>query len=368
MRRRMLVPLLVIGVLLVGAGAAHQKGWIAADMPLLRGQAKAQTATPAAAQKLPVEIATARQASATTDIHSIGTLQSDESVKVAAEVAGRIADIRFKEGQQVQSGELLVKLDDALVRASLDEIEARLELARANYERAQRLSQSGSGTARALDEAISERNTATALIQTQQVQLSKHSIAAPFAGVVGLRSLSVGAYVTAGTELVNLEKIDALKVDFKVPEIHLGMVSVGQSVEVTVDAFPDRRFTGTVYAIDPMVDVNGRSLNVRARLPNPDLTLRPGLFVRVTLKGEVPRTALFVPEAAVVPRGQERFVWVIADGKAQEAKVTLGERQAGEVEIRSGVRPGATVVVAGQARLRSGAPVEVVEPPPPPQG
>lgn len=360
--------LLCVVVLGAAAAVAHQQGWIASGVASLKGEASAapepRAATP---RSIPVEVAPARQAQVTSDISSIGSLQSDESVKVASEVAGRIHDIRFREGEQVKAGDVLVQLDDALVKASQAEMEARLQLAKANYERAQQLQKTGSGTARSLDEAFAELNTATALLNLQQVQLAKHSIRAPFDGVVGLRSVSVGAYIDTGTALVNLEKLDTLKVDFKVPEIHLGNVAPGQSVSISVDALPNRSFTGTIYAIDPMVDVNGRSLSVRARLPNQDMVLRPGLFVRVVVKGRDARSAVFVPEAAIVPQGQDRIVWVVENGKAVQRKVQLGQRLAGEVEILNGLAPDAQVVTAGQGRLRPNAVVEIVGTPPAPQ-
>ncbi|MBS7542176.1 efflux RND transporter periplasmic adaptor subunit [Ancylobacter oerskovii] len=361
---RRVTGLLVCLAVLAGAGVlAHRQGWIASGLSAVKGEARAAPeARPA--PRIPVEIAAARQEQVTADIRSIGTLQSDESVKVAAEVAGRIEKINFKEGQQVRAGDVLIQLDAALVKASLEETEARLELAKANFDRAQRLQQSGSGTARALDEAKAELNTASALIDSQRVQTAKHTIHAPFDGVVGLRSVSVGAYIPVGTALVNLEKIDVLKVDFKVPEVFLRQIAPGQNVEIAVDAMPDRSFTGAVYALDPMVDVDGRSLSVRANLPNPGLMLRPGLFVRVVVKGLESRPTVFVPESAIVPRGQERFVWLVADGKAKEAKVELGQRRAGEVEVIKGVPAGASVVIAGQGRLRNGVDVEVVPTPP----
>lgn len=360
---RRVTGLLLCLAIAAGAGAlAYRQGWLPSELSAVKSEARA-SAQPAA-PRIPVEVATARQEQVTSDIRSIGTLQSDESVKVASEVAGRIESINFREGQHVRAADLLIQLDPALVKASLEESEARLELARANYDRAQRLQQSGSGTARALDEAKAELNTSSALIDSQRVQISKHTITAPFDGMVGLRTVSVGAYIPIGTALINLEKIDVLKVDFKVPEVFLGKIAPGQSVDIVVDAIPDRSFTGTVYALDPMVDVNGRSLSVRARLPNTDMVLRPGLFVRVVVKGLEARPAVFVSESAIVPRGQERFVWLVNDGKAVETKVELGQRRIGEVEILKGVPTGASVVVAGQARLRNGAAVEIVATPP----
>lgn len=366
MRRR--TGVLLLAALLLGAGVlAQEKGWFDATA-LFGGKGEANAAPePETAHRVPVEVAPARQATVTTDISSIGSLQSDESVKVASEVAGRIQEIRFREGEHVKAGDVLVQLDAALVKASLDENEARLDLAEANFARAQKLQQSGSGTARALDEAQAELNTSRALLNSQRVQIAKHTITAPFDGVVGLRSVSNGAYIATGTELVNLEKIDTLKLDFKVPETHLASISPGQTVLVTVDALPQRTFTGTIYAIDPMVDVNGRSLSVRARLDNADLVLRPGLFARVVVKGRQTRDAVFVPESAIVPRGQDRLVWQVVDGKARQAKVELGQRGNGEVEVK-GVSAGAVIVVAGQGRLQPDAAVEVVTPPSAPQG
>jgi membrane fusion protein (multidrug efflux system) len=177
---------------------------------------------------------------------------------------------------------------------------------------------------------------------------------------VGLRNLSLGAYVTPGTTIVNLEKIDRLKLDFRVPETVMTQVSVGQSVEMTVDAYPGRTFAGEVYAIDPQVDVNGRSLRIRARMPNPDMALRPGLFARVIIKGLEERQVVRVPEAAVVPQGDNKLVYTIVGGKAKENKVQVGRRRAGEVEILEGIEDGMQVVISGQMRLRDGVPVDIV--------
>jgi membrane fusion protein (multidrug efflux system) len=221
---------------------------------------------------VPVETATAREVTSRSDIRSVGSLQSDESVQISSEVAER-----------VQAGEVLVKLDDALTRAELGEAQARLALAEANHRRTSSLARTGNTTQRAEDEATSALETARAAVELIKVRLDKLSITAPFTGVVGTRKISVSAYMSPGAPIANLEKIDELKVDFKVPEIHLADVKVGQEIEVTVDALPRRVFKGMIYAIDPMVDVNGRALTIRARLPNPDLVLRPGLFARITV-------------------------------------------------------------------------------------
>ena len=311
-------------------------------------------------RSMPVEVAVARKATATDDLWAIGSLRSDEGVQISSELTGRIAEITFKEGEEVKAGDVLVKLDDALAKAEVADAKARLDLAQANFERAQSLSRSGSGTERAFDEATSALATSRATLQLAETRLAKLSITAPFDGRVGLRDLSIGAYATPGAPIVNLEKIDQLKVDFRLPETVLTEVSVGQDVEVTVDALRGRTFTGQVYAIDPHVDVNGRSLRIRARLANPEMVLRPGLFARVIIKGLEERQVVRVPESAVVPSGNDKLVFSIIGGKAKENKVTVGRRRAGEVEIMTGIEEGTQVVISGQTRLRDGAPVEVI--------
>lgn len=308
----------------------------------------------------PVEVGIAQQGVATDDLWSVGSLRSDESVQISAEVAGRISEILFKEGEEVKASDVLIKLDDALANAEVADVKSRQTLAQSNFDRAQSLSKTGSGTERALDEATSALETARAALQLSETRLAKLSITAPFAGRVGLRTLSIGAYATPGTPIVNLEKIDQLKLDFRVPETVLTQVSNDQEVEATVDAQPGRKFGGKIYAIDPQVDVNGRSLRIRARVDNADLALRPGLFARVIIKGLEERQVVRVPESAVVPRGEDSFVYSIVGGKAKENKVSLGRRRAGAVEILQGIEAGTQVIVSGQTNLKDGAAVEVV--------
>ena len=182
---------------------------------------------------------------------------------------------------------------------------------------------------------------------------------APFDGVVGLRSVGVGDYVAVGTNLITLTDIDPIKIDFRVPEIFLGQVRVGQTIEIRVDAIPDRTFTGQIYVIDPVVDVNGRAIRLRARAPNPDGALKPGLFARVTIVTDAREGALMVPEAAVMPAGAGKAVYRIDNGNARLTKVEIGKRLAGKVEITEGLKAGDRVVIAGQMRLRDGAPVDM---------
>lgn len=315
---------------------------------------------PGASRTIAVEVAEAHATRTSTDIRAIGSLQSDETVQLAPEIAGRVSEIDFVEGAKVKAGDVLVRLDDALVRAEVIDTEARLKLAEANNERARQLSRTGNVTERSRDEAVTNFETAQAALELAKTRLDKHLLRAPFDGIAGVRNVSVGAFVAVGTPVVNIEKIDGLKVDFKVPEVYLTSISVGQVVDVTVDAIPGRVFEGKIYAINPQIDVNGRALQVRARIENKDLVLRPGLFARILIKGAVQRDVVVVPESAIIPRSGDNFVYRVADGRAQEIGVKLGERSDAQVEIMQGLAAGDVVVTAGQHKLRDGASVEVV--------
>jgi membrane fusion protein (multidrug efflux system) len=325
-----------------------------------RPAAKADRAQSQRGQSVAVEAATAISTTSTEDLRAIGTLQSDESVQISSEITGRIVEILLQEGAHVTAGAVLVRLDDALAIAEVSDAKARFDLAQGNLGRANSLAKSGNVTERARDEASTNAETTRAGLELSKVRLSKHFIRAPFSGVAGIRKVSPGAYIAAGDPIVNLEKIDTLKIDFKLPELFLAQVKTGQSIEIAVDALPGRTFTGTIYAIDPHLDVNGRALNIRARLENPDLVLRPGLFARIRVKGQVTRNVLVIPESAIVPRGEEKIVYRVENGQAIEAKVTLGNRNDGLVEVLDGLTADATVVTAGQQKLKDGSPVEIV--------
>ena len=200
---------------------------------------------------------------------------------------------------------------------------------------------------------------ARAAVVSSEVRLAKLTIAAPFSGTLGFRSVSEGAYVNAGTALVQLDKVDRLQVSFSVPELQQSAVEAARSVELVADALPGEIFTATISALNPVIDVNGRALQVRAELDNSEMKLRPGLLVRVTVKGPE-REAVLVPESAIVQRGEGALVYVVADNKVRQVRVTLGKRLEGKVEVREGVAAGDMVVTAGNSRLSDGAEVEVV--------
>jgi membrane fusion protein (multidrug efflux system) len=334
------------------AGIAARTAGTAAEAP------RRATGTP----KSQVEVAAASVKTLSDDISAIGNLLSDESVQIATETSGRIAEISFKEGDSVAAGAVLITLDDSLTRSAEEDATARLALAQANFNRASTLRKSGTAAQSTLDTATSELAVAQSALDLIRTQLEKLSLKAPFPGVLGFRSVSPGAYVTAGTPLVNLEKIDRLKVSFSVPELYLQRLSEGQTISVRADAMPGEEFEGAIYAIDPAVDINGLAIKVRATLDNRDGKLRPGLLVRITIKG-APRDAVTIPESALVPRGNDVLVYRTEKGKALETKVIAGRRENGLVEILEGVEAGQSIVIAGQQRLRDGSDVEIVSSP-----
>jgi membrane fusion protein (multidrug efflux system) len=290
-----------------------------------------------------------------------GNLRSDESANISTEIEGRVEGVHFTEGQAVEQGALLFTLDDTVYRAELVTAEANLELSRRNSERAVELLQRNAGTVRARDEAQAQLAIDRAEVDLARARLEKTRIAAPFAGVVGLREVSVGGYVEPGQDLVNLEDIDPIKVDFPVPERALSAVEVGQPIEVTVAAWPGRTFKGEVYAIDPQVDAQGRSIAIRATIDNQEGLLRPGLFAAVRLITARRDQALLVPEQAIFAQQGKPYVYKVVDGVARLTEVTLGGRRVGQAEIVSGLAAGDVVVAAGQMKLRDGAPVRIID-------
>jgi membrane fusion protein (multidrug efflux system) len=308
----------------------------------------------------PVEVVELRPVPVQESITAIGSLRSNESVVLRPEVSGRIATIGFRDGQPVRRGQLLVGLDATLNEAEVAQARAEFDLATSSLRRTEDLASKSFVSSSAQDQAASNVQVAEAKLRLVEARLAKMRIVAPFDGVVGLRNVSIGDYVKDGAELVNVEDIRTLKADFRLPERYFPQLKAGLLVELTADALPGSRYAGAIDAINPRVDASGRSLEVRARLDNSDGRLRPGMFARVkVLLGERPN-ALMVPEEAVVPLGDDFFVYTVADGKAKRVRVKLGVRREAQVELLEGVRAGEQVVTAGIRVQRDGQPVRVI--------
>ena len=308
----------------------------------------------------PVEVVELKPVRVLESITAVGSLRSNESVVLRPEVSGRIQSIGFRDGQAVRRGQLLVGLDATLNEAEVAQARAEFDLATSNLKRTEDLASKSFISSSAQDQAASSVQVAEAKLKLAEARLAKMRIVAPFDGVVGIRNVSIGDYVKDGAELVNIEDIRTLKVDFRLPERYFTQLKAGLPVEVVADALPGARYAGSVDAINPRVDASGRSLEVRAKLDNTDGRLRPGMFARVrVLLGDRPN-ALMVPEEAVVPLGDDFFVYTVVDGKAKRVRVKLGVRREAQVELLEGVSVGDRVVTAGIRVQRDGQPVRVV--------
>jgi len=309
---------------------------------------------------VPVEVIELKPVRVLEAITAVGSLRSNESVVLRPEVSGRIASIGFRDGQNVRRGQLLVGLDATLNEAEVAQARAEFDLAASNLKRTEDLASKSFISSSAQDQAASTVQVAEAKLKVAEARLAKMRLVAPFDGVVGIRNVSLGDYVKDGAELVNIEDIRTLKVDFRLPERYFTQLKAGLPVEVAADALPGARYLGSIDAINPRVEASGRSLEVRAKLDNTDGRLRPGMFARVrVLLGDRPN-ALMVPEEAVVPLGDEFFVYTVAEGKAKRVRVKLGVRREAQVELLEGVSAGEQVVTAGIRVQRDGQPVRVI--------
>ena len=368
---------LIAAVALAGAiGAAWWFQRPSQSKPATDGPARVASAPAAggtAAGPVVVESALVRVRPLSEDVEAVGSLRSRQGTMVRAEVGGRVTQINFRDGQRIRRGQLLVQLDDRLQRAQVQQAQAELSIAQANHKRNSELVAQGFISQRGVDESAAAVQVAQARAELARATAARLRVLAPFDGVAGLRNISVGDYLKEGSDIVNLEDMAAMYVDFRLPERLQARVRPGQSARVQVEALPDRAFAAVVQAVDPQIDADGRSLNVRGCIDNRLLQLRPGMFARVNTRLGDDRPALMVPEEAIVSQGGRQSVIRLlrAEGKdgqpgwtSQRADVQTGTRLAGQVEIVRGLADGDRIVTAGQQRIqRDGAPVRLAEPP-----
>jgi membrane fusion protein (multidrug efflux system) len=364
----------VVGVALAGGLAwwwQHQPAKsldASAAVPSAAGSAPRAVAGPAAAGPAPVEVAKAESATLTDDVQAVGSLKSAQGVMLRPEVSGRVSKLGFKDGDRVRQGQLLVQLDDTLQQAQVRQAEAQAGIARTNLQRSRELLAQSFVSQSAVDQNAAALEVADAQVSLVKAQLARMRVLAPFNGTAGLRVVDVGDYVKDGADLVNLEDLSSMTVQFAVPERYVDRLKAGQVVELAVDALPGRSFKGRVQATDSQVDTNGRALQVLAQVSNPGSVLRPGMFARPRVVFAVRDGAVVVPEEALVPLGEKQFIFRIedgADGKkvSRKLEARIGLRLPGRVEVLQGLKPGDTVVTAGHSRLLRGdaLPVRVID-------
>ena len=315
-----------------------------------------------------VEATKVRQMTMRDDAEAVGSLRSRRSVVLRPEISGRITQLNFSDGQRVRKGQLLVQLDDQLPRAQVQQSRAELSIARANHKRNQELVAQGFISQRSVDESAANLEVAEAKLALAEATAQRLRIVAPFDGIAGIRGVNVGDYLKDGADIVNVEDLDAVYVDFRLPERLQNKVKTGQTARVAFDALPGVQYSAVVLAINPQIDADGRSLAVRGCIDNRRLQLRPGMFARVTAVFGERSDANVVPEEAIVPDGAAPYVLRVVAGTeegsqvAKRTPVRLGARTPGFVEVVEGLAPGDVVVTAGQQRLqRDGTAVRVVE-------
>lgn len=307
-----------------------------------------------------IETDTAKLVNFNQSINAVGNLLAKDSVIIRPEISGRITEINFSEGGLVEKDQTLIVLDSAIASAELNQAQAALNLSQSQHNRSFQLSQKGFISSQAQDESYSQLQVSKATVDLAQARLDKTTLKAPFYGVIGLRNVSVGDYVSPGQDIVQLESIDMLNVDFRVPEHYLSQVKVGLPISLSFDALPSISRKGVVDAINPALDENGRSILLRARVPNDDLVLRPGLFARVSI-GFSNKDVLMVPEASISPAGDSSYIYIVEENIVKKTAVVLGQRQNGMVEITHGLSENDEIAISGIQKIFDGAEIVRIE-------
>ena len=367
-----------LAIAIIGIAVASLAAWwlqnksTSAPTPAAAGSPPASPGSPAAPggpqRPVSVEVTKVDTAKLVDDTQSVGSLRSNQGVMLRPEVGGRVSQVMFRDGQRVKKGQVLVQFDDQLPAAQVMQAQAELSIAKANNTRNKELVAQNFISKRSLDESEAALQVAEAKLSLAQATLQRLKVLAPFDGVLGLRQINVGDYLKDGADMVNIEDIDAVLLDFRLAERFQTKVKPGQKAQVSFDALPGKQFTAVVQAIDPLIEANGRSVGVRACIDNRQMQLRPGMFARVSaVFGERPN-AMVVPEEAIVPQGGRSFVVKVVAGPnkdelmSERVAVKIGLRQPGKVEILEGLTLEDTVVVAGQQRLqKDGTLVKVLD-------
>jgi len=310
-----------------------------------------------------VIVVEARRQTVWETLSSPGTITANEQVEIKAETDGIVQEINFDEGERVEKGRMLVKLDETKLAATVAEAEANLKLSQANYDRAQQLVRDKLISQQEFEQIGSIFAVNRADVDLKLRQLKDARVYAPFAGIVGARQISPGQVISRNSTLTWVVNLDTVKVEVKVPERHLRQLKLGQPMEFTVAAFPGEKFRGEVYFISPQIDEGTRTALIKARIPNSDAKLRGGMFAGLDLTLQTRESAIVIPEPALMSNGDNFSVFVVDEkGNAQVRPIEVGLRLPGRVEVLKGLNPGDKVVVEGTQKLRPGAPVKLAPP------
>jgi membrane fusion protein (multidrug efflux system) len=358
----------------VASGAAwwfQNKSGVSADgaQPVATGPAPTGAGASAGpAKPTAVEVAKVETQTLVDETQAVGSLRSRQGVMLRPEVGGRVKQIFFNDGQRVRKGQVMVQFEDQLQQAQLSQAKAELSIAEANHKRNQELVAQNFISKRSLDESGAALEVARAKLALADATLQRLKVLAPFDGITGLKQMNVGDYLKDGADMVNIEDLDAVLLDFRLPERFQAKIRAGQKAQLTVDALPGRPFMAVVQAVDPLIEANGRSVGVRGCIDNRQQQLRPGMFARVNAVFGSRENAMVIPEEAIIPQGGRTFVVKVVPGEkpdslmSERVAVKTGLRLPGKVEILDGLAAGDTVVTAGHQRLqKDGTVVRVVD-------
>ena len=348
-RRRTFLYAAVAALLVAGALIPRLLSSRSAD-PAARG--------PSTPQAVAVRVVTVEPQTLTERLSTTGTVRANEDVELVVEIAGKVAAIHFREGRRVSSGQLVLEIDDTQLSAERERAAHRLALSERSEARQRRLLDDGLTSQEEYDFAQSELNVLRSELELAEGRLAKTRIHAPFGGIIGLREVSVGSYLTPQTRIATLQDVDPVKIDFSVPEKYAGDLVAGATMLFRTRG-SDEAHTGTIVAVEPLVDLATRSLTVRAQSPNPDGGLVPGAFADVEIVVRRIEGALAVPSRAVIPELGGKKVYVYENGEARPRAVETGLRTTELVEVTQGLEPGDRVIVTAIQRLRAGLAVEI---------
>ena len=296
-------------------------------------------------------------------INAVASLVALQGVHLTSQLPGQVTELYFHSGQHVRKGQRLLQLDDSNQLAQLASDRAAVELAQANYERAQRLFRTHAASEADVQATHAKYQTATAAVAGDRATLAKLAVSAPFSGWLGVRQVSLGQYLSNGTEIAALNVWDPLRVQFAVPQSQIALIQAGQTVRIGVDAFPGQNFIAKVTALGSEVDANSRNITIEAKLPNSKRLLRPGMFAQAELLVGAPQKGLAVPTGAITYNTYGDFVYRVETRGGEQVAVATpvrtGETRDELTQVLSGLKAGEQVVTAGQLKLHDGAPVSL---------
>lgn len=356
-RRGLLIGIGVAALLLMLFLGNRRFHWVGGSDAAAANAGGGAGGPPGGMPPMPVDVDTARRGDVVDAVRATGRIEAIQAVDLRPDEQGRIVELLFREGQSVEAGTPLVRIDDAMLRAQAERATADRDLARQQLERVRRLRSENAAPPADLERAEAAARSADAALAVLNLQIERSTVRAPFAGVVGQRFVSAGDYVTTASRLLTLQTMDPQHAVIQVPERHAANLRIGQPVQFTVASQPGRTFRAVVEFIDPVVQASTRTILVKARAPNPGRVLRAGMFIEAQLATSTRENAIVVREDAVMPLRTGNVVWAVVDGKASRRVVQLGARTPGRVEIISGVNAGELVVVGGLERMQEGASV-----------